>query len=100
MSVEESIRMLIYIQSHLLYLMNKYRSIKHAQMMIFLLVKPILEIVRNIIRNLTLEDVQHIEYTIEMEVKPLSCASSLCAAATYDLTKFGDVLILAITTNK
>ncbi|CAF4387499.1 unnamed protein product, partial [Adineta steineri] len=53
--------------------------------------KPILETIHNIIRNLTLEGMRHMDYTVEMEAKSISRSTSLCTADTYGITKIDDV---------
>ncbi|CAF1370566.1 unnamed protein product [Adineta steineri] len=53
--------------------------------------RPAFETIHNIMRNLTLEGMGHIDYTVEMKAKAMSHLTSLCAAATYDITEIGDV---------
>jgi hypothetical protein len=94
MSIDESIRFLRYIKSRPEYRLNTCHSIKHAQMLITLLVRPILETLRNILRNLVLGDMKINQHVIKMEVQSIPQPVSLCTTGQRDMIQIGDIWIV------
>jgi hypothetical protein len=93
-SVVESTRLLDLIKSRPKYEMNKWHSIKHAQMMITLLVRPILETIRNALRNLVLWDLDNRQRIIELKAQPISLPACLCTNCSYKTTQIGNISIV------
>jgi GTP-binding protein EngB required for normal cell division len=85
-SVRESNRLLEYISTKL----NVYRmqdgmqSIKHAQLEISLLIRPMLEAIRNILRNLILCKKNLQDQSINMCSKPLNYLAARCLSCKSD----------------
>lgn len=77
-SVSESIRWLDSIKSRPNYQMNTWHSIKHAQIIITSLIRPILETIRHILRNKILSNTNNKQDSIEFQVESVSLPSYLC----------------------
>jgi hypothetical protein len=82
-SVAESIRFINLIKSCPHYRMNKWHSIKHAQIIITSLIRPILETIRNILRNQILSDEENKHYSIEIQTQSISRPSYLCTICPF-----------------
>jgi hypothetical protein len=67
--------------------MNAWHSIKHVQMTITLLVRPILETIHNALRNLILWDTGNKQRMIELKAQPISLPAWLCTACFYKTTQ-------------
>jgi GTP-binding protein EngB required for normal cell division len=93
-SVTESIRLLDFVKNRSIQPFNKLHSIKHAELMITWLVRPILETIRNVLRNLVLKDMKDNKHTIEMEVQPLTRPASFCRTCPCDIIQIGDISIV------
>jgi hypothetical protein len=94
MSVAESIRLLNLIKSRPEYAMNKWHSMKHAQMMIILLVRPILETIRNALRNLALWDLEKTQRIIELKAQSIPLPGWLCTSCSYRVTPIDNISII------
>jgi hypothetical protein len=94
MSVTESIRLLDLIKSRPEYAMNKWHSMKHAQMMITLLVRPILETIRNALRNLALWELEKKQRIIELKAQSISLPGWLCTSCSYRVTPIDNISII------
>ena len=88
-SVIESIRLIKLIKSCPKYQMNVWHSIKHAQIIITSLVRPIIETIRNAVRNLILWQAKWLD-VIELNAKPISQPSYLCAACHFEIRQIKD----------
>jgi GTP-binding protein EngB required for normal cell division len=78
-SVNESNRLLDYMYDKLKpYPQNKWQSIEHAQFQITLLIRPMLETLRNLFRNVILQKHQPSQLPIELFPTPLSEPSTIC----------------------
>jgi len=82
-SVVESIRFINLIKSCPHYRMNTCHSIKHAQIMIISLIRPILETIRNILRNQILSQEENKQYSIEIQTQSISRPSYLCTICPF-----------------
>ena len=79
-SMKESNRLVKYIDEnlHRYHLKNGWQSIKHAQLEISRMVRPILEAMRNIVRNIVLQNKNlKIEF-IELQPKPVHHTAAHC----------------------
>jgi hypothetical protein len=93
-SMTESGRFLNLIKSRPRYEMNKWHSMKHAQMMITLLVRPVLETIRNALRNLVLWDLGNKQHIIELKAQPISLPAWLCTACPDKATQIDNISII------
>jgi hypothetical protein len=82
-SVVESIRLINLIKSRPHYQMNTWHSIKHAQIIIISLIRPIFETIRNLLRNRILSDTENKQYSIEFQAESVSRSSYLCIACPF-----------------
>ncbi|CAF1333113.1 unnamed protein product [Rotaria sp. Silwood1] len=96
-SVRESNRLINYISKELnAYRIDKgWQSIKHAQFEISYMIRPILETIRNTLRNLILYKANLSNQYIEINSKPLHFASSRCRSCKGDLQQVGQFWILS-----
>jgi hypothetical protein len=76
-SVTESARLLDFIRQLEKYPTQRWQSVKHAQLEILLLVRPMLEAIRNILRNSILIE-KNMGSLIELRARFVSQPSSLC----------------------
>jgi hypothetical protein len=90
-SVDESIRLMNLIKSRSHYQMNTWHSIKHAQILITSLIRPILEAIRNILRNQILHNSENKQYSIELQAESLSQPSYLCTTCSFKIRQ-SDIL--------
>ncbi|CAF2940021.1 unnamed protein product [Rotaria sp. Silwood2] len=96
-SADESIRLLDFIKNKSKCTVNKFHSIRHAQMMITTLVRPILETIRNALRNLVLQDIDgNKRYVIEMYVHSISKSANLCTTCHCESSTKIDSIWIAI----
>jgi hypothetical protein len=79
--------------------MNIWHSIKHAQIIITSLVRPMLETIRNALRNLLLWQ-GHKRYIIELNAEPIAQSSYLCATCPYEIKKIKDFPIIKHSIHK
>jgi hypothetical protein len=78
-SANESNRLLKYICTEIKsYLQNDWQSIEHAQFQITLLVRPMLETIRNTMRNITILEKTSSKSLIKLHSNPVSSNSSVC----------------------
>jgi hypothetical protein len=82
-SVAELIRFINLIKSCPHYRMNTWHSIKHAQIIITSLIRPILETIRNILRNQILNNEENKHYSIEIQAQSISRPSYLCTICPF-----------------
>jgi GTP-binding protein EngB required for normal cell division len=101
-SVKESNRLLEYIITKLTaYRMQDGRpSIKHAQLEIDLLIRPILEAIRNILRNLILSKQGLKDQSIIMYPKPLEYSAARCLICKTDPSSIGPFRIITDVPHK
>jgi hypothetical protein len=92
-SVAESIRLINVIKSCPEYRMNTWHSIKHAQIMITSLIRPMMETTRSVFRNLLLWQGDK-RYTIELYAQSVAQSSYLCTACPYRTTQIKDFPII------
>jgi hypothetical protein len=95
-SVKESNRLLEYINKKLpVYHMQDGRpSIKRAQLKIDLLIRPMLESIRNILRNLILSEKDFKDQSIIMCPKPLDYSAAHCFSCKTDPARIGPFQII------
>jgi hypothetical protein len=93
-SVAESVRLLDHLESRPQYEMNKWRSMKHAQMMITLLIRPMLETIRNALRNLILWDLGNKQRIIELKAQPISLPAWLCTTCSYKIIQIDNISVV------
>ncbi|CAF3309880.1 unnamed protein product [Rotaria socialis] len=95
-SVKESNRLIDYINIKLIvYRMeNGWQSIKHAQFEISYMIRPILEAIRNILRNTILWNTTQSNQQIEQTSKPVSFNASRCRSCKGDPDEVGQFWIL------
>ncbi|CAF5087328.1 unnamed protein product [Rotaria magnacalcarata] len=91
-SVKESNRLIDYIKTKLIvYRMeNGWQSIKYAQFEISYMIRPILEAIRNILRNTILWNTTQSNQQIEQTSKPLPFSASRCHSCKGDPKKNGN----------
>ncbi|UJR32246.1 hypothetical protein I4U23_019712 [Adineta vaga] len=92
-SVQQSKRFEQYLDQNLLpYRKNKeWQSIQEAQIQINLLILPILEAIRNIIRNISLHSIHS---AIELKAISIEQSMLICYLNERPLTKFGSLFVL------
>ncbi|CAF4363096.1 unnamed protein product [Rotaria sp. Silwood2] len=96
-SVKESNRLIDYINKGLtVYHVDKgWQSIKHAQFEISYMIRPILETMRNILRNIILCKKKLTNQLIELNSNPLHFTASRCRSCKGDLQEVGTFWILS-----
>jgi hypothetical protein len=94
-SVDESKRLRDYIRKNLsaCYIQDEHQSIKGAQLQITHMVRPMLEAMRNILRNKLLSNRDSPSKLIELKPKVLNCPSSICLICKSDPMSIGDFWI-------
>jgi hypothetical protein len=90
-SLDESIRFMNIIKSRPHYQMNTWHSVKHAQILITSLIRPILETIRNILRNQILQNSDNKRYSIEIQAESVSKPSYLCTTCPFNIMQ-SDIL--------
>ena len=94
-SVNESTRFLQYICNNLkAYPQKDWRSIEHARCQINQIVRPVLETIRNIIRNMILLDKISSNLFIKLRSKPVAQNSTICLGCTRSPVRVGEFLII------
>ncbi len=94
-SVNESNRFLQYICSELKsYPQINWRSIEHAQFRIHRMIRPILETIRNILRNIILINKHSSEPQIQLRLTSVSSSSTICSKCKRIPQQFSDFWIL------
>ncbi|CAF4505117.1 unnamed protein product [Rotaria sp. Silwood2] len=96
-SVKESNRLIDYInKARTVYHVDKgWQSIKHAQFEISYMIRPILETMRNILRNIILCKKKLTNQLIELNSNPLHFTASRCRSCKGDLQEVGTFWILS-----
>ncbi|CAF2201924.1 unnamed protein product [Rotaria magnacalcarata] len=94
-SVSESKRLVDYIRKDVTAypIDNNLQSMKHAQFTILGMVRPILETMRNILRNLLLKKFYSSALSIELHPKVLDHPITVCLLCKGDVKKIGNFLI-------
>ena len=79
-SVKESDRLLDHIQNQLsvFHMADELQSVKHAQLKISDMIRPILETMRNLLRNMILCKINHRGRFIQMKPEPLNSRAIQC----------------------
>ena len=72
---------------------DQLHSINHAQMMIRSLIRPILETIRNSLRNIILYQLNDKRCIIEIKPQPISLPAWLCMNCPYEVIPMGDISI-------
>ncbi|CAF3670281.1 unnamed protein product [Rotaria sordida] len=95
-SVKEANRLIDYINEKLtVYRIDKeWQSIKHAQFEISYMIRPILETIRNILRNLILHKENLLNEYIEINSKPVHVAANHCRSCKSNVKQVGRFWIL------
>ena len=95
-SSDESKRLLQYIGTKLStpLLFDEGRSIRNAQLQITLLVRPILETIRNILRNIILSNAGSQTTAIELQPKKIYNSSAICLRCSREPRQYGDFWII------
>ncbi|CAF1548402.1 unnamed protein product, partial [Rotaria sordida] len=98
-SVKEANRLIDYINEKLtVYRIDKeWQSIKHAQFEIFYMIRPILETIRNTLRNLILYKENLLNEYIEINSKPVHVAANHCRSCKGNVKQVGRFWILCPT---
>ncbi|CAF3407339.1 unnamed protein product, partial [Rotaria socialis] len=93
-SVSESKRLIDYMHKDVTVyrIDNSLQSMKHAQFTILGMVRPILETMRNILRNLLLKKFYPSEASIELHPKVLDHPITVCLLCKGDVKKIGNFL--------
>ncbi|CAF2753086.1 unnamed protein product [Rotaria sp. Silwood2] len=96
-SVNESHRLIDYIDKELTVyrIENEWQSIKHAQFEISYMIRPILEAMRNILRNIILCKKNISNQFIELNSKPLHFTATRCRSCKDSLQQVGQFCILS-----
>ena len=97
-SVKESNRMIDFIKKELTVyqLKSGWQSVKHAKLEISYMIRPILEAIRNTLRNIILCERNPSNQIIEMTSKPLSCMTTRCRSCRWNLQQVGKFWIVPI----
>ncbi|CAF3522110.1 unnamed protein product [Rotaria socialis] len=95
-SVDESNRLLNYVckELHPYSLHNGWQSVKHAQFEIVRLIRPILEAMRNILRNFILWDMDSPNKSIVLWPQPVPRSSKLCTSCQRHPIQAGNFWIM------
>jgi len=95
-SVKESNRLIDYIRAKLLIhpIQGEWQSIKHAQFEIVHMVRPILEAMRNILRNMILENIESPNKSIELCPTVIHRSASLCLLCKQKKIQIGNFWII------
>jgi hypothetical protein len=94
-SVNESTRLLQYLCTSLNpYLQKDWQSIEHAQFQINQIIRPILETIRNIMRNIILLEKNSSNSLIKLQPKPVAKNSTICLGCRRSLARVGEFGIL------
>jgi GTP-binding protein EngB required for normal cell division len=94
-SLKESNRLVSYISNQLSEcpLHNQRQSIKHAQIEIIQMIRPMLETMRNILRHVVLHDMKILNKSIKLRPAAIHRPASRCNVCQGDLLQIGDFLI-------
>ena len=97
-SVKESNRMIDFIKKELTVyqLKSGWQSVKHAKLEISYMIRPILEAIRNTLRNIILCERNPSNQIIEMTSKPLSSMTTRCRSCRWNLQQVGKFWIVPI----
>jgi hypothetical protein len=95
-SVKESNRLIDYIRAKLIIhpMQGEWQSIKHAQFEIIYMVRPILETIRNILRNIILQNIESPNKSIELCPIVIHRPASLCLLCKQEKIQIGNFWII------
>ena len=74
---------------------TNHRSMKRAQVEIHLLIRPMLEVLRNLLRNVILDDTTFGTVTIELHPKVITDYAAICQQCEPELQECGEFYILS-----
>jgi hypothetical protein len=96
-SSTESKRFLEYIGTNMTASLfpGEYQSMKDAQLKISLMIRPMLEAMRNILRNVVLWNVGARTISIELRPRIIKCTAAICLSSPRQSLQFGDFWITA-----
>jgi hypothetical protein len=101
-SVKESNRLIDYISGQLeaCSMRNGWKSIKHAQIEIVLMIRPMLEATRNILRNIILSKMESSNKSIKLFPKPIYRPGAICSGCPPYPIKVGNFWIVREITHE
>jgi GTP-binding protein EngB required for normal cell division len=101
-SVKQSNRLINYIctQLDVCSMDNQWKSIKHAQIEVIHMIRPMLEAMRNILRNIILCKIESTKKSIKLSPKPIHRPGAICSLCTPYPIRVGNFWIIREITHE